>query len=94
MNGVGKARIAAESPWRRVVREFVEDPVAVAGLLLLAVIVVAAALAPWLSPQNPYDLAQLDLLDGRLPPGSPDARGHTYWLGTDDQGRDMFSAIL
>jgi len=88
------ARGVAEAPWRRVVREFALDPVAVAGLLLLAIIVVAAVLAPFISPQNPYDLAQLDVLDGRLPPGSPDARGHIYWLGTDDQGRDMFSAIL
>ena len=53
-----------------------------------------ALLAPWISPQNPYDLAQLDIMDGRLPPGSVSADGLRFWLGTDDQGRDMLSGIL
>ena len=49
----------------------------------------------WLvSPQNPYDLAQIDILDSKLPPGSPSGAGGTFWLGTDDQGRDMLSAIF
>ena len=48
-----------------------------------------------LAPQNPYDLAQLDILDGRLPPGSTNFDGSlTYRLGTDEQGRDIFSGIL
>ena len=53
-----------------------------------------ALFAPLISPQNPYDLAQLDVMDSRLPPGSPAPAGGTFWLGTDDQGRDMLSAIL
>jgi len=57
-------------------------------------VIFIALFAPWISPQNPYDLAALDLLDGRLPPGSQSADGLTYWLGTDDQGRDMLSAIF
>ncbi|MDQ6621088.1 MAG: ABC transporter permease [Pseudomonadota bacterium] len=84
----------AESPARRVMREFVCDPVAMAAALLLAAIIIAALLAPWLAPQNPYDLAQLDVMNGRLPPGSASDQGRVYWLGTDDQGRDMTSAIL
>ena len=68
--------------------------VAMTGLVLLVAIVLAALLAPWIAPQDPYDLTQLDILDGRLPPGSVSATGMTYWLGTDDQGRDMLSAIL
>jgi peptide/nickel transport system permease protein len=47
-----------------------------------------------ISPQNPYDLGALDLMDSRLPPGSAAVDGMTYWLGTDAQGRDMLSAIL
>lgn len=43
---------------------------------------------------NPYDLAQLNILDSRLPPGSMSSSGMTYWLGTDGQGRDMLSAII
>lgn len=59
------------------------------SLWLLAAIVIAALFAPWLAPQNPYDLAQIDLLDSRLPPGSSG-----YLLGTDEQGRDLLSAML
>ena len=57
-------------------------------------IVLAAIFAPLIAPQNPYDLSQLDIMDGRLPPGSASGAGYTYILGTDDQGRDMFSGIL
>jgi len=85
---------AAESPLRRVVVDFLANPVAVFGLALLVLILLVALLAPLLSPQNPYDLAHLDVMDGRLPPGSPSPTGGTYWLGTDDQGRDMLSAIF
>ena len=61
---------------------------------LLAIIVLLAVFAPLVSPQDPYDLAQLDITDARLPPGSPSPAGGTFWLGTDDQGRDMLSAIF
>jgi peptide/nickel transport system permease protein len=74
--------------------EFARSRIALAGLALLALILLVAILAPLISPQNPYDLAQLDLLDSRLPPGSRSAAGGTFWLGTDDQGRDMLSAIF
>ncbi|HEV7256981.1 MAG TPA: ABC transporter permease [Bosea sp. (in: a-proteobacteria)] len=64
------------------------------GLVVLACIVLLALLAPWIAPQNPYDLMQLDIMDGRLEPGARSATGMVYWLGTDDQGRDMLSGIL
>ncbi|APV49129.1 peptide ABC transporter permease [Betaproteobacteria bacterium GR16-43] len=83
-----------ESPWRRLVAEFAESRMALFGLGLLVVIVVTALAAPWVSPQNPYDLAQLDVMDSKLPPGAASATGGTYWLGTDDQGRDMLSGIF
>ena len=51
------------SPIRRIAADFLANPVAVAGLALLAAIVAAAVLAPLISPQNPYDLAQLDVMD-------------------------------
>jgi len=79
---------------QRIVGDFVADPVAVSGLLLLTIIMLIAIFAPLISPQNPYDLAQLDVMDSRLPPGSPSPTGGTFWLGTDDQGRDMLSAIF
>ncbi|MGE7472551.1 ABC transporter permease [Bosea sp. NPDC003192] len=82
------------TPLRRFARAFTASRTALVGLALLIVIVLLAIVAPWIAPQNPYDLTQLDIMDGRLPPGSAAATGITYWLGTDDQGRDMLSAIL
>ncbi len=85
----------AEHPFRRFASEYCESPVAIFGLVLLAVIVFVAVLAPVISPQNPYDLAQIDVMDNRLAPGDTDFTGEkTYWLGTDDLGRDMLSAIF
>ena len=84
----------AETPLRRAMSDFVANPLAVFGLALLALIVLIAVFAPWISPQNPYDLAVIDVLDSRLPPGEKSASGQTFWLGTDDQGRDMLSAIF
>ena len=83
-----------QSPFQRVVSDFLANPVAVFGLGLLTLVVIAALFAPLISPQNPYDLAQLDVMDSRLPPGSPAPNGGRFWLGTDDQGRDMLSAIF
>jgi peptide/nickel transport system permease protein len=83
-----------ETPFRRFTREFARSKLAVLGLAIVLVITVLAVIAPWIAPQNPYDLAQLDIMDGRLPPGSVSPNGLTYWLGTDDQGRDMLSGII
>jgi peptide/nickel transport system permease protein len=83
-----------DTPLRRLVVDFAGNPIALVGLALLVVIVVVALLAPLISPQNPYDLAQIDVLDSKLPPGGKSTTGQTFWLGTDDQGRDMLSAIF
>jgi peptide/nickel transport system permease protein len=83
-----------ETPLRRFLIDFAGSRIAMVGLVVFMAILVVALFAPVVSPQNPYDLAALDLLDGRLPPGERAASGMTYWLGTDDQGRDMLSAIF
>lgn len=89
------AAAAVESPFRRFVSEYFESRLATLALLLLAIIIVLALIAPWIVPQNPYDLAQVDVLDGRLPPGERNSvTGYTYWLGTDGAGRDLVSAML
>ncbi len=85
---------AAESPWRRFAGDFFASRIAVAGLVLLLAVVAVALAAPLLAPQNPYDLAKLDLLDARLAPGEEGMGGKRYLLGTDGQGRDMLSAIM
>jgi peptide/nickel transport system permease protein len=87
--------VDVEGPWRRFATEFARSRLALVGLALLAVVAIIAIAAPWISPQNPYDLAQLDVLDSKLEPGTPSSStGKPYVLGTDDQGRDMLSAIF
>ncbi len=74
--------------------EYAENRVALAALLVVLGVVAAALLAPFIAPQDPYDLAGLDLMDARRPPGTVGSGGITHWLGTDAQGRDLLSAIL
>jgi peptide/nickel transport system permease protein len=78
----------------RTFGEFAESRVAMAALGLIVLLLVLAILAPWVAPQNPYDLSQLSIMDNKLPPLSHGFSGQLYLLGTDDQGRDMLSAIL
>ncbi len=85
---------AGQTPFERVVSDFASSRVALFGVALFALILFVAILAPLIAPQDPYDLAQLDVMDSRLAPGSVSAAGKTYWLGTDDQGRDMLSGIF
>lgn len=95
IGGAKPAQERVETPFRRFVSEFAESKLALLGLAVFAIIALMAILAPWLAPQNPYDLAVLDIMDGRLEPGAKSGDGATtYWLGTDDQGRDMLSGIM
>ena len=84
-----------ETPWQRLRREFLASKLAVLGLVLLLLAVGVAVFAPWIAPQDPYDIGKLDIFDSKLPPGSTSADGSiTYWLGTDGQARDLLSAIF
>ncbi|EEA93586.1 MULTISPECIES: ABC transporter permease [Pseudovibrio] len=89
-----KKLFSGETPMGRFLSEFVESKVAVVAALLLFTIIAAALFAPWITPQNPYDLAQVSVLDARMEPGAESFDGYTFWLGTDGAGRDLFSAIL
>ncbi|MGY0657240.1 ABC transporter permease [Bordetella bronchiseptica] len=85
----------SETPRRaQILKKLHSRPTVRGSVIALLALVALILLAPYFAPQNPYDLASLNLLDGRLPPRSPTMDGGFYWLGTDDQGRDMFSAIL
>ncbi len=80
--------------WRGFLKRFLSDPVAVGAGIVLLILVVMAALAPWIAPQNPYDLLQLNIMDSELPPSWRTGGDERYWLGTDTQGRGVFSTIL
>ncbi len=85
---------AADTPFSRFLQAFFGSKLATFGFMLLVLILLAAVLAPFIAPQNPYDLEHLDIMDSNLEPGKKSLDGLAYLLGTDDQGRDMLSAIL
>ena len=73
---------------------FRTSPVAMAAALIALVCVFCAVFAGWVSPHNPFDLATLELGDARLPPAWSAEGSSKYLLGTDDQGRDILSAVI
>ncbi|CUH83908.1 ABC transporter permease [Thalassovita mediterranea] len=74
---------------------FRRSPVAMISLAVAMTLILAAVFAPLIAPYNPFDPATLNLMNGFTPPNEPNAfTGETFWLGTDDQGRDVFSTIL
>jgi len=90
-----KPAVQVDTPFRRFVSDYCESPVAVFALSLLAAIILLAILAPLITPQNPYDLGQVDIMDARQPPGGTSMEtGMVFWLGTDGAGRDLLSGIL
>ncbi|MEM9740635.1 MAG: ABC transporter permease [Pseudomonadota bacterium] len=82
------------TPLRLFWTEFRENKVAVFALAVVVVMILLALFANVISPQDPYDLANLSLLDSRRPPGFVGSGGYTHLLGTDPQGRDLLSAIF
>jgi peptide/nickel transport system permease protein len=91
---IGFADAAAETRLAGAWREFAESRTAVVALVVVVLLIGVALLAPLIVPQNPYDLTQLSIMDNKLPPLTRGMDGMLYLLGTDDQGRDMLSAIL
>ncbi len=83
-----------ETPFQRFRSELIESRIAMGALVLQSLIIVLALLAPWITPQDPYDLGQVDVLDGKMAPGAQAFAGYTMWLGSDGSGRDLYSAIL
>ena len=73
--------------WRRA-------PVAIVATVLLALLLIGSFGAGWVAPHNPFDLTKVELLDALLPPAWEANGQQTYLLGTDSQGRDLYSAIL
>ncbi|NNF81026.1 MAG: ABC transporter permease [Rhizobiales bacterium] len=73
---------------------FSHSPVTIASALLTILFFVGALFAPYVAPFNPFDLASIDIMDASLPPFWQEGGNTKFWLGTDDQGRDMWSTII
>ena len=99
MNKPAQPTNAAPSTWARwrdsdVWYSFCSSPMAMAAAIIAALCLFCALFAPWVSPHNPFDLATLNLSDARLPPAWIEGGQARYLLGTDDQGRDILSALF
>ncbi|MEL6680584.1 MAG: ABC transporter permease [Pseudomonadota bacterium] len=74
---------------------FRQSPVAVTSFIVVCIMVLSAVFAPLIAPYDPFDPGSLNLMNGFSAPMTPNAfTGESFWLGTDDQGRDVFSTIL
>ncbi|MEM8653170.1 MAG: ABC transporter permease [Pseudomonadota bacterium] len=75
--------------------QFKRSPVAIVSFAVAMLLILGAVFAPLIAPYNPFDPASLNLMNGFSRPMTPNAfTGDSFWLGTDDQGRDVFSTIL
>jgi peptide/nickel transport system permease protein len=73
---------------------FRTSPVAMAAAFIAVICVFSSLFAGWVAPHNPFDLSTLELGDARLPPSWMEGGSGKYLLGTDDQGRDILSAVI
>lgn len=73
---------------------FRRSPLVIAAAVVTLGCILAAVFAPWVAPHNPFDLRTLNLLDAFTPPAWSERGNPSYFLGTDDQGRDVLSTII
>jgi peptide/nickel transport system permease protein len=99
-NTLGPAKI---NPVMDIVKRFFDSdlfysyrrsPVTIIASILTLLIFICSIGAPLIAPQNPFDMGSLDLMDSHIPPAWDEEGDNRFFLGTDDQGRDLFSAIL
>ena len=91
--------LAEPGRWRRFIDgdvwfSFKSSPVAIMAAVIAFICIFCALFADWVAPHNPFDLASLELMDSRLPPAWMEGGSSKYLLGTDDQGRDLLSALM
>jgi peptide/nickel transport system permease protein len=73
---------------------FRRDPVALTSFTIFFFLVLVSLFAPAIAPHNPYDTSTIDVMDAELPPSWMDGGEERFWLGTDIQGRDLYSTML
>lgn len=77
------------------VYDFSRSPITIVSFIVAMTLIICALFAAWIAPTNPFDAGSLDLMNGFTPPMTENEfTGESFLLGTDDQGRDLFSAIL
>ena len=77
-----------------LVYNFRRSPIAIGSAIIVVFCLVAALLAPVVAPYNPFDLASLNLMDSMIPPAFLPEGSAAHLLGTDNQGRDLVSAMI
>ena len=86
--------VRVQTPFQRFLSDYFDSRVATAAIVVFGIILFIALFAPWISPQDPYDLMIVDVMDSRMRPGEKSLTGMTFMLGSDGAGRDMLSAIF
>ncbi|MCW5661742.1 MAG: ABC transporter permease [Burkholderiaceae bacterium] len=100
MDTTATIRVAVKpSRWKRFLDSdlwfsFTHSPTAIIAAAIAVLCVTCAVFANWIAPHNPFDMATLDLMDARLPPAWVEGGSTKYLFGTDDQGRDILSAVM
>ncbi len=92
-NTIGTSRLARfldSDIWH----SFKQSPVAVIAFIVTAIMLLGSAFAPFIAPHNPFDLVAIDIMDASLPPMWMAEGDPRFFLGTDDQGRDILSTIM
>ncbi len=90
---ITEAVTKTETPLGRFFSDFCENKPAVAAFVIFCALVFIAIFAPHISPQNPYDLGEIDILDSRLPPGAEGMTGMNHVLGTDLMGHVHYGGL-
>lgn len=90
---------AINREWRRFKKSYLfyafkRDPIAIICFATFAFLVIIAFAAPVVAPYDPYDTATIDIMDAELPPSWMEEGNENFWLGTDIQGRDLYSTML
>ena len=93
-HAASEAEVTVETPFKRFASSYLDSTVATIALAVLGILIFMAIFAPLISPTDPYNLAIVSILDSKLPPGTENFEGLTFWLGTDGAGRDMVSAMI
>jgi peptide/nickel transport system permease protein len=99
MNAASISTASEPGRWQRLADSdlwfsFTHSPTAIVAAVIALVCVFGAVFANWIAPHNPFDLATLDLTDARAPPAWVEGGSTKFLLGTDDQGRDILSALM